>query len=97
MKKMKAKLAALLAGSLLAFSSHSFAAAPMELSETNLNAEEPMQLSMDEMDKATAAGVYIFAPNVSIFYNYGVLLAGNIQGQGGTSNLIVVVKGLLRL
>jgi hypothetical protein len=56
-----------------------------------------MQLSMDEMDKATAAGVYIFAPNVSIFYNYGVLLAGNIQGQGGTSNLIVVVKGLLRL
>jgi hypothetical protein len=97
MKKAKAKLAALMAVSLLAFSSQSFAAAPVELDEAMMKAEEPMQLSMEQMDNMTAAGVYIFAPNVSFFYNYGILLAGNIQGQGGSSNLYVHVKGLLRL
>lgn len=100
MKRVKSKLAALTAVPLLALSSPSFAAKPAQPDEAQLSAAEPMQLNMAEMDKVTAAGYFNFAPtfNIVVFYNYGILQIGNIQGHGGTSNLLgaAILKDVLR-
>jgi hypothetical protein len=101
MKTMKAKLGALIAVLLLMLSPLSFAAEPVQPNEEQLSAAEPVQLSMAEMDDVTAAGDLILAPtfNISIFYNYGILQIGNVQGYGGNSYLLgaAILNALRRL